>query len=220
MSKIKSDAHLYLSVVGAADPTPVTITSIATTGGKVTITATNDLAPGAFALVDGTANAYLDGHAWRVENTSPSGFDLADADSAKATGATGGTFIPFDLAGTTPELLTACMASITVAGQAPDSIAMDDMCGSTTLLGDAKPPQITFSGFSDKDSEGYKNLWRASTTDPKPTVWALIDFSDGGGYIFGPAQVGEISITATTNQGLQFNGSATFTEVPTYSWAL
>lgn len=220
MSKIKSDAHLYLSIVGAADPAPSSITSIASAAGKVTVTATNSLANGAFALIDGTGNAYLDGQAWRVENASATKFDLADADDVKSGGATGGTFLPFDLAGATPELLSACMASITVAGQAPDSIAMDDMCGSTTVLGDAKPPQITFSGFSDKDSEGYKNLWRASITDPKPTVWALIDFTDGGGYIFGPAQVGEISITATTNQGLQFNGSATFTEVPTYSWAL
>lgn len=220
MSKIKSDAHLYLSEVGVADPAPTAITSIAFAGGVVTVTGDNTLTDGDFVQIDATGNAYLDGQAFRVVNSSAAKFDLADADATRATGASNGTFLPFTLAGATPTMLSACMATITVAGQAPDSIAMDDMCGSTTVLGDAKPPTITFSGFSDKDSEGYKNLWRASIADPKPTVWALIDFTDEGGYIFGPAQVGEISITATTNQGLQFNGSATFTEVPTYSWAL
>jgi hypothetical protein len=55
---------------------------------------------------------------------------------------------------------------------------------------------------------------------PKPTVAILIDFGSGGGYIAGPGQIGEITITAGVNAGLQFSGTGVFTEVPTYSWAL
>jgi len=218
MSKIKSDAHIFLTVVGAADAAPVAITSWSTAG-PVVVTATNTLAEGDFARIAGSGSAAVDGYAWRVTNPTATDFELADADPALIGTPVAGTFQPYTKVGT-GAMLTACMASITVAGQEPDSIAMDDMCGSNTVLGDAKPPTLTFQGFSDAASEGYKNLWRASIADPKPTVWCLVDFTDAGGYIFGPVQVGAISITGATSQGLQFNGTGTFTEVPTYSWAL
>jgi hypothetical protein len=220
MSKIVSDAHLWLSVVGAADPPAIPITSIDATGAQLVLTVgATTLAADDMAVLSGTNDPYLDGQAFRVASATATTVTLADADPTKlgTPKPTAGSLTPFSKAGAVG-LLTACMATVTVAGQAPASIQLDDMCGSETKLGDAKPPTITFQGFSDKDSEGYKNLWRASVTDPKPVVWALIDYTDEGGYIFGPLQVGEISITAATNQGLQFNGTGTFTEIPTYSW--
>jgi hypothetical protein len=97
---------------------------------------------------------------------------------------------------------------------------MDDMCGSTTVLGSPKPPTFTFTGFVDAESPGFRNLMQASLESPKTPRWMLIDYTTGGGYIFGPVEIAEVTITAQTAQGLQFSGSGVFTEMPTYSWAL
>jgi len=88
------------------------------------------------------------------------------------------------------------------------------------VLGSTKPPTFSFSGFVNKAEPGFKNLVAASLEDPKQTHVVLIDYTDAGGYIIGPGQIGEITITAQTAQGLQYSGSGVFTEVPTYSWAL
>ena len=112
------------------------------------------------------------------------------------------------------------MVSITVAGVPPDSIQMDDMCGSDTVLGSPKPPTFTYTGFVDKDSLGFKNLMQASLESPKTERWMLVDYTVGGGYIFGPVEIGEVTVTAQTAQGLQFSGTGVFKEMPTYSWAL
>lgn len=218
MSKIKSDAHIYISEVGAAAPTPVAITVWATTG-PVTATGANTFVAGDFAFIQGTGSAGIDGRAWRVANPTATKFDLADADPAKVGAPAGGTFTPYGKGGA-DAMLSGCFVAVAVAGQAPDSINMDDMCGTATVLGDVKPPTFTFSGFSDKDNVGYQNLWAASITNPKPEVFIVIDFTDAGGYVAGPGQIGEMSISAANNQGLQFSGAGVFTEVPTYSWGL
>jgi hypothetical protein len=225
MSKIKSDAHLYLSDVGDPTPSGVAVTGI-TIVDPVTVTTTiaaGALVDGDFVVLNDTGSAYLDGNAFRVSNVTATTFQLADAHgpSIGAVAPSSGTYIPYTIdSSSTVGLLTACMATITLTGQAPDSIVMDDMCSNTTELGSAKPPTFTFQGWSDQDSEGYRNLWRASVTDPKPVVQCLIDYGPKGGYVFGPAQIGEITITAANAQGLQFSGAGVFTEVPTYSWAL
>jgi hypothetical protein len=94
------------------------------------------------------------------------------------------------------------------------------MCDSTTVQGSPKPPTFTFNGFINKESAGLSNLFQASLEDPKQNRWLLIDYTEDGGYIFGPVQIGEMTVTAGVGQGLQFSGSGVFTEVPTYSWAL
>lgn len=229
MAKIKSDAHLYLSASGAADPAPVGITSItAADPAVVTLaaavpagTANDDI-----VMFEATGEPLLDGYAFRIAalDTSVAAaptFELLDFDGTKLTAAVGavGTATIFNKAGNAA-LLEACLVNITVAGVAPDSIQMDDMCDSTTVLGSPKPPTFTFSGFSNKEKEGYKNLWRASLEDPKQDRWLLIDYTNDGGYIFGKAQIGEMTVTAQTAQGLQFSGTGVFTEMPTFSWAL
>ena len=223
MSKIKSDAHIYLTPVDAAAPATHALSGITSaTPPVVTSTAAlpAGMAAGDFVVLDGTGEGYLDGDGFRVANLVGLTFALDYADGSRITPAvTQGNYALYSKNGT-GAMLSACMASITVTGQAPDSITMDDMCGTSTVLGDAKPPTFTFSGFSDQDSEGYQNLWRAATETPKPTVWALFDFGADGGYIFGPVQIGEMTVTAQTNQGLQFSGAGVFTEMPTYSWAL
>jgi hypothetical protein len=223
MSKIKSNAHLWLGDVSdPATPTPIAITSITKATPPVVTPATMpaDLADGDLVTPEGTGVAYLDGHAFRIGALGGTTFTLVDAESSDIPAAVStGTLISYQKAGT-EALLEACMAQITVAGQAPDSINMDDMCSTTTVLGDVKPPTFTFSGFVDQDSPGFENLVEASITTPKPTLPLLIDFGAGGGYIAGPAQIGELTVTAGVGQGLQFSGSGVFTEVPTYSWAL
>jgi hypothetical protein len=229
MAKIKSDAHLYLTETGDPAPTPIAITSITNTAAAV-VTLAAALPAGAvngdLIMFAGTGEPLLDGYAFRIANidsTVPAAptLELLDFDGTRLTAAVGavGTGQIFQKAGD-PALLEVCMVSITVAGVPPDSIQMDDMCGSETVLGSPKPPTFTFSGFVDKDQPGWKNLMQASLESPKTERWMLIDYTVGGGYIFGPVEIGEITITAQTAQGLQFSGTGVFKEMPTYSWAL
>jgi hypothetical protein len=223
MAKIKSNAHLYLSDVSAGATLPsVNVTSITKASPPVVTPATMPagIVDGDLVKFSGTNVPYLDGHAFRIGAKGATTFTLVDAESSDIPAAVStGTFVAYQKAGTNA-LLHACMAQITVTGQAPDSINLDDMCSATTILGDNKPPAFTFSGFVDQQSPGFENLVEASIATPKPTVAVLIDFGTDGGYIAGPGQIGEITITAGVNQGLQFSGSGVFTEVPTYSWAL
>jgi hypothetical protein len=223
MAKIKSNAHLWLADVSAGatlDPVAVTSITKATPPVVTPTTMPSGLANGDLVSFEGTGVPYLDGHAFRIDALSATTFTLPDAESSDIPAAVAtGTFTPYAKAGT-DALLEACMAQITVTGQAPDSINLDDMCSTTTILGDNKPPTFTFSGFVDQESPGFENLVEASIANPKPTVPVLIDFGSAGGYIAGPAQIGEITVTAGVGQGLQFSGSGVFTEVPTYSWAL
>src|SRR6187431_2643835 len=109
MAKIKSDAHLYLTETGDAAPAPVALTSVTNTDPAVVTLAAAmpaDAADGDLAKFAGTGQA--------------------------AVGALGTVQI-FQKAGDLA-LLEVCMVTITVAGVPPDSIAMDDMCGSTTVL--------------------------------------------------------------------------------------
>jgi len=230
MARIKSDAHMYLTETGDAAPAPVNITSV--TKATPTVATLAAALPAAAAVGDmvkftGTGQAALDGKTFRIsviDVTVPAApkLTLADFDGmTKLTVAVGavGTVQIFQKAGTLA-LLEVCMVTITIAGVPPDSIAMDDMCGSTTVLGSPKPPTFSYTGFVDKDLPGFKNLMQASLESPKQLRYMLIDYSAGGGYIFGPVEIGEITITAQTAQGLQFSGSGVFTEMPTYSWAL
>jgi len=228
MAKIKSDAHLYLTETGDVVPTPVAVTSITdadpavvTLAGAVPVgTVDGDLIQ--FA---GTGDPMLDGKAFRIaalDSTTPAAptLELDDFDGTQLTAAVATGTAQFVTKEGSGALLEVCLVNITVAGVAPDSIAMDDMCGSTTVLGSPKPPTFTFSGFVDKQSPGFRNLMQASLESPKTPRWMLIDYTVGGGYIFGPVEIAEVTITAQTAQGLQFSGSGVFTEQPTYSWAL
>jgi hypothetical protein len=223
MAKIKSNAHLWLSDVSAGTtPPPVSLTSITKASPPVVTPETMPagLADGDLVTFEGTGTPFLDGYAFRISALDATSFTLPDVESSDIPAAVStGTFFTYQKAGT-DALLEACMAQITVAGQAPDSLNLDDMCSTMTILGDAKPPTFTFNGFVDQASPGFENLVEASVKNPKPTVSVLIDFGPEGGYIAGPGQIGEISVTAGVGQGLQFSGSGVFTEQPTYSWAL
>jgi len=222
MAKIKSDAHLYLTPTGAPAPVPVTITTLTNADPIVITPATMPvgLAVGDVVGIDGTGEPLLDGYEFRVLTLDATTITLDDFDGTRLTAAVAtGTLTAYTKTGA-GALLEACMATITVTGVPPDSIAMDDMCGSTTVQGSPKPPTFTFNGFIDKESAGLSNLFQASLEDPKQERWMLIDYTEDGGYIFGPVEIGEMTVTAGVGQGLQFSGSGIFTEVPTYSWAL
>jgi hypothetical protein len=228
MAKIKSDAHLYLTETGDPAPVPITVTSVsvdkpalATLAAALPAGAAN----GDMVTFSGTGDPVLDGKTFRIQAldvtapTTPT-FELYGLDGARLAAAVdAGSAAVYTKAGD-GGLLEVCLVNITVAGVAPDSIAMDDMCDSTTVLGSPKPPTFTFSGFVNADDPGFRNLVQASLETPKQKRYMLIDYTVGGGYIFGPVEIGEITITAQTAQGLQFSGSGVFTEMPTYSWAL
>jgi hypothetical protein len=223
MAKVKSAAQLYLTPTGV-DPTDsalalaLTGISAAAPASAVAVAALDPaFIEGTIAMIEGTGAADLDGYAWRALAPSGSSFKLDDTDRTGDQATTGGTYQPFIVG---EDLIHACVAQITVTGQAPDSISMDDMCGTSTVLGDSKPPTFTFTGWVDKDSAGFRNLMQASLESPKQPRFLLIDYGEPAGYIFGPVEIGEITITAATSAGLQFSGSGVFTEVPTYSWAL
>jgi hypothetical protein len=228
MAKIRSDAHLYLTETGAAAPTAGAITSI-TAANPAVLTLTVPVASAAvgdMVLIDGTGKPELDGYAFRISVVASAGaaLTLEGFDGTAMGGAVGavGTATVYELAEEPGDgdLLHACVATITVAGQAPDSLSLDDMCSSTTVLGTPKPPTFQFTGWVDAESEGFANLVQASLESPKQERWLLIDYGTEGGYIFGPVEIGEMSITAGVNAGLAFSGSGVFKEMPTYSWAV
>lgn len=227
MAKIKSDAHLWLTETGDPAPALVAVTSITNTKPAVVTlgAAVADAADGDMVVFSDTGEPLLDGKTFRIQAldvTTPAAptFELYGLDGTKLTAAVAaGMAQVFTKAGT-GGLLEVCMVNITVAGVAPDQIQMDDMCGSQTVLGGPKPPTFTFSGFVDAESPGFRNMVQASLESPKQERWMLVDYTVGGGYIFGPVEIGEVTITAQTAQGLQFSGSGVFTEMPTYSWAL
>jgi len=230
MAKIKSDAHLWLTETGEAAAPAIGITSI--TKAKPCILTCSAALPagvvvGDFVMISGTNEVLLNGKTFRIEAldiTTPAapkvtlyGFDGTKLNAAVGVVPSGAQF--FQKAGTLA-LLEVCLVNLVVAGVAPDSIQMDDMCGSSTVLGSPKPPTFTYSGFVDAESPGYRNLVQASLESPKQLRYMLADYTVGGGYIFGPVEIGEITITAQTAQGLQFSGSGVYTSMPTYSWAL
>jgi len=225
MAKVRSNAHLYLTQTGDAAPLAEALTSVTKANPSVMTlaTANPDMAAGDFGLIEGTDDPHLDGKAFRFGAIGGAGTtaELSDFDGEQmAADATGGTVQIFDPVDEGDGLLEACMANITVNGQAPDSINLDDMCDQTTVLGAPKPPTFTFTGWVNQDSAGFKNLIQASLESPKTARYMLIDYGDDAGYIFGPVEIGEVSVTAGVNAGLQFTGTGVFKEVPTYSWAL
>lgn len=224
MAKIVSNAQMYVSEVDpGTPPSALAVTGISKAKPPVVTMAAVPvgLAAGDYVRFQDTGEAMLDDYAFKVSNVTATGFFLPDVDGTKFVAAiTTGTVQALTFAGGEADLLHVCLAAVTIAGQAPDSIALDDMCGSSTKLGSAKPATFTFSGLADAGSPGYRNVWRASLADPKPVVWVLFDFGPEGGYVMGPAQIGEMSKNAATNQGLQFSGSGVYTEQATYSWAL
>jgi hypothetical protein len=235
MSKIRSDAKLYLTQTGAPAPVAKGITSItkALPSVETFATAVAGLKAGSIVVNTTPAEVLLNGKAFRVANPGGAGTtaELESFDGTKLGAAVGvianGAIVynTTEVAIAPPlgvDLLCACVATVTVAGQAPDSLNLDDMCTSTTVLGSPKPPTFQFTGWVDKDSPGFQNLIEASLESPKPAPPRnlLIDFGTAGGYIFGPVEIGEISITAGVNAGLAFSGSGVFTAMPTYSWAV
>lgn len=217
--KVKSDAHLYLTETDATPPVPVAVTGISNANPAVVTPGAASAAVGDMVTFDGTGEPLLDGNTFRLTAVTGSTSFAIDFDGTQLSAAVAvGTFTLYHKGA--GGLIEACLASVTVTGQDPDSIALDDMCSTATVLGDPKPPTFQFSGFTDKESAGFRNLVQASIESPKQERMLLIDYGPDAGYIFGPAEIGSISVAANVGQGLQFSGSGVFTEVPTYSWAL
>ena len=95
------------------------------------------VAIGDMVLFGSTNKAKLDGYAYRVSAVGGAGVSvtLADLDGTAMGGALGavGHVQVFEVGEVVADdLLHACVATVTVAGQAPDSINLDDMCSATT----------------------------------------------------------------------------------------
>jgi len=227
MAKIRSDAHLYLSQTGNDQPTPAALVSVTKADPCVATfaSAPAGMVDGSMCVFEGTGDPLLDGKAFRLTDVSGANATLDDFDGTRlAIAVAAGTGTVYNLTEVASsgdgDLLEACMATITVAGQAPDSLNLDDMCSSTVVLGAPKPPTFQFTGWIDNESDGFKNLVQASLESPKTERYMLIDYGDAGGWIFGQVEIGEITVTAGVNAGLSFSGSGVFKELPTYSWAL
>lgn len=222
--KIRSDAHFYLSDGTTPSPTDFTATA-GTLANPMVLTVDPvpaGIVAGGFVKFEATtpADPVLTVNAFRVlaVDATTITVEYDNTGGAALTAATGEYWsVGHD---STADLIEACMANVTVTGQAPDSIDMDDMCSTSTVLGAPKPPAFTFSGFVDSESEGFSNLVRASLESPKLPRTLLIDFGPDGGYIIGPAEIGELTVTAGVGAGLQFSGAGVFKEVPIYSWAI
>lgn len=215
MAKIVSDKTALWLTDGVL-PTPVAITSITTAAPPVvTLPATATMADLDLAKIAGSGRADLDGKYFQVDILTGTTLELERAAAGAAVGAVG-TIQVLQMDSTFKK---ACESTVTLNGQDPDEVDLSDMCVATTKLGDPKPPTVSFTGFVDAEDAGFKNMIRASLESPKTARVLMILFPDGE-YIVGPAEIGSISVSAAKSQGLSYSGTATFTEVPTYSWAL
>lgn len=224
MAKIVSDqTAIWLTDADAVAPAAAPISAVSSAAPPVVTMTTlpAGMVNGDMVLVAGTGNPDLDGKYFTVGSvgTPANSFTLVGMDTTGDTAATAGTITPYNLGGASPEFLKACQSTITLNGQEPDSVDLSDMCDAMTKLGDPKPPTVSFTGFVNSEDEGFKNMIEASLESPKSDRLLMLLFPDGE-YIVGPAEVGAISVSAARGQGLQYSGTATYTEVPTYSWAL
>lgn len=215
MAKIVSDKTAIWLTDGAL-PTGVAVTSISVASPPlVTIADTSAYADLDFAKPVGTGRADLDGKYFQIDVKSGTTLDLERAVAGSAVGAVG-TLQVLQMDTTFKK---ACQSTVTLNGQDPDEVDLSDMCDAATKLGDPKPPTVSFTGFVNAADDGFKNMIRASLESPKTSRVLALIFPDGE-YIIGPAEIGSISVSAAKSQGLSYSGTATFTEVPTYSWAL
>jgi hypothetical protein len=224
VAKIVSDqTAIWLTDADVAAPTPAAITGVTSANPAVVSMTTlpAGLVNGDLVLLDGTGNPDIDGKYFTASSvgTPANSFTLVGMDTTGDTAMTAGTAAVYNLGGDDPEFLKACQSTITLNGQEPDSVDLSDMCDAMTKLGDPKPPTVSFTGFVNSEDEGFKNMIQASLESPKSDRLLMLLFPDGE-YIVGPAEVGAISVSAARGQGLSYSGTATYTEVPTYSWAL
>lgn len=216
MAKIVSDQTAIYLTDGSALPAGVAITSISTASPPVvTVASTASFADLDMVLIEGTGRADLDGKWFAADVQSGTTFALTGAAAGAAVGAVG-TYKVLEI---TDDLIKACESTVTLNGQDPDSVDLSDMCDASTKFGDPKPPTVSFTGFVNSEEEGFKSIIRASLESPKSERVLMILYPDGE-YVIGEAEVGSISVSAARGQGLSYSGVATFTEVPTYSWAL
>lgn len=214
MSKIVSDqTAIYLTA--AALPATINIVAITTAAPPVvqvaSTTGMTDLDP---VLVTGSGRADLDDKWWAADVIDGTHVALTGAVAGSAVGAVG----TIRTLGLGEELVKACESTVTLNGQDPDSVDLSDMCESTIKLGDPKPPTASFTGFVNSEEAGFKNLIRASLESPKIVRVMMILYPDAE-FVIGEAEIGAMSVSAARGQGLSYSGGATFTEVPTYSWA-
>jgi hypothetical protein len=223
MAKIVSDQTALWLTTGTAPPAATAITGVSAAAPAVVTVATLpvDLADLDMVLIEGTGNPSLDGKYFQAGSvgTPANTFQLTGSDTTGDAAMTTGTVTAYNLGAPSAEFLKACQSTVTLNGQDPDSVDLSDMCEAVTRLGDPKPPTVSFTGFVDSEDEGFTNMIVASLESPKLDRLLLILYPDGE-YVVGPAEIGAISVTAARGQGLQYSGTATYTEVPTYSWAL
>ena len=214
MSKIVSDKTAIYLTDGGTLPVAVNIVAISTASPAVVQVASTagitDLDP---ILVEGSGRADLDGKWWQADLVDGTHVALLASEAGAAVGAVG--TIQALAMGTV--LIKACESTVTLNGQDPDSVNLDDMCDSSTKLGDPKPPTMSFTGFVNREEEGFRNIIRASLESPKATRVGMILYPDAE-YVIGEIEIGAISVSAAKGQGLSYSGTGTFTEVPTYSW--
>jgi len=214
MAKIVSDQTAIWLTDGTL-PTPVAVTSISTAAPPlVTVAATAGFADLDIVLPEGTGRVDLDGKYFQADVIDGTTLELEGAIAGAAVGAVG-TIQVLQMDTTFKK---ACESTVTLNGQDPDEVELSDMCDAMTKFGDPKPPTISFTGFVNSEDDGFKNIIRASLESPKTERVLMLLFPDGE-YIVGPAEIGSISVSAARGQGLSYSGTATFTEVPTYSWA-
>jgi len=215
MAKIVSDKTAIWLTDGTL-PTPVAVTSVSTAAPPiVTVPATAAFLDMDLAKPIGTGRVDLDGKYFQIDVISGTTLELERAVAGAAVGAVG-TLQVLQMDTTFKK---ACQSTVTLNGQDPDEVDLSDMCDAMTKLGDPKPPTVSFTGFINSEDDGFKNMIRASLESPKTARVLMLLFPDGE-YIVGPAEIGSISVSAARSQGLSYSGTATFTEVPTYSWAL
>jgi hypothetical protein len=213
--KIVSDKTAIWLTDGAL-PAGVAITSVSVAAPPlVTVPATAAFLDLDLAKPVGTGRVDLDGKYFQIDVVTGTTLELEGAAAGAAVGALG-TLQVLQMDSTFKK---ACQSTVTLNGQDPDSVDLSDMCDSSTKLGDPKPPTVSFTGFVNSEDDGFKNLIRASLESPKTERVLLLLYPDGE-YVCGPAEIGAISVSAARGQGLSYSGTATFTEVPTYSWAL
>jgi hypothetical protein len=168
---------------------------------------------------DNTGVGTLDNGSFVVKDKSSTGFTLSGADLSSLTApVTSGTMLVYDMVTTEGQgagMLEFCLASFDYSVDPGSTIDVSTTCASASLAGEPSSGTISFTGYMDNESLGFKEFMKANT-DGAPRIIELV-FPNNLGYILFPeVTINSFSWNVALNNAVAISGGGVANQVPVY----